>query len=254
MRGKIIINKFVFFIFLAVIVIGCSRTEEQKPVSGKTEEVADTGVLVVDSYPSAAQVYVDGELKGDTPFTLYNFPVGQHDVMVKKDGYEDFKKTATVAVGRTEEIKATLSQIEITALPLTPSATEENKPVIGKVPENATSPLSSKLNRINMSNSFSMYFDFKNELFTETTSAAPDIFSANYNTYIYFTAISPSRMRIVNKQIQDVKKEDCINADDTIANLYSGQTLCVKMTNGLTAAIGGSWKTTLSELEWVLFG
>lgn len=246
---KNIINKSAFFIFLAVIVIGCSKTEEQKPVSEKTEEVTDTGVLMVDSYPGAAQIYIDGELKGGTPFTLYNFPVGQHEVMVKKDGYEDFKKTVTIVVGRTEEIKATLSQIEIAA---TTVATEENKSAAEKSIENASlSP--SKLNSVNVSSSFSMYYDFKNALFTETASATPDIFSANYNTYIYFTAYSLSQMRIVNKQIKDAKKEDCINAVDTIANLYSGQTLCVKTTNGLTAAIGGIWKNSPSELQWVLF-
>jgi len=249
MTYKNIINKFLFLVFIVAIIIGCSKTEGQKPVSGKTEEVTDTGVLVVDSYPSAAQIYVDGELKGDTPFTLYNFPVGQHEVTIKKEGYEDFKKTATIAVGRTEEIKATLSQIEIAAT--TPVA-QENKPVAEKATENA-SLLPSKLNIINVSSSFSMFFDFKNATFTETISAAPDIFSANYNTYIYFTAYSPSKMKIVNKQIRNVKKEDCINAADTIANLYSGQTLCVKTTNGLTAAIGGSWKASPSELQWVLF-
>jgi len=245
---KNIVNKFLFFIFIVLIIVGCSKAEEKRSVNETTEEVADTGVLVVKSYPSAAQIYVDGELKGDTPFTLYNFPVGQHEVMIKKDGYEYFKKTVTVVVGRTEEIKATLSQIELAT---TTAVTQENKSVVKKAAENESS-FASKMNSINVSNSFSIYYDFKNLLFTETASATPDIFSANYNTYIYFTAYSPSKMRIVNKQIKDVKKEDCINAQETIANLYSGQTLCVKTTNGLTAAIGGSWKNSPSELEWVL--
>ena len=251
MAYKNIINKFAFFIFLVVIVIGCSKTEEQKPVSEKTEEVTDTGVLVIDSYPSAAQIYVDGELKGDTPFTLYNFPVGQHEVMIKKDGYEDFKKTATIAVGRTEEIKATLSEITIAVpKPAEKSMTEENKSM-PKMDEKVTS--SSKLNKVNVNSSFIAYYDFKNAMFTGTASASPDVFSSNYNTYLYFTAYSPVTIRILDKQIQDVKKEDCASAHDTIANLYSGQTLCVKTTNGLIAAIGGSWKTSPSELQWVLF-
>ena len=248
MNGKTIIDKLVFLAFLVIIIVGCSKAEEKKPANEKMEEVTDTGVLVVESSPSAAQIYVDGELKGDTPFTLYNFPVGQHDVAVKKDGYADFKKTATIKVGMTEEIRAILSQMEI---PATATA-EENKSMTGKIAENKILPIP-KLNIINVSSSFSMYFDFKNELFTETTTATPDIFSANYNTYLYFTAISPSRIRIVDKEIKDVNKDDCINPGDTIANLYSGQTLCVKITNGLTAAIGGSWKITPTELEWTLF-
>ena len=251
MKGKNIITRFVFLAFFILIIVGCSKIQEKNPVNDKVqEEVIDTGILVVESYPSAAQIYVDGELKGDTPFTLYNFPVGQHEVVVKKDGYEDFKKTVTITVGRTEEIKATLSQIEIAA---TTAVTEENKSVAEKAAENASS-LPSKLNSLNVSNGFIFYYDFKNAMFTETPSATPDVFSSNYGTYLYFTSYSPSKMRIANKQIKDVKKEDCMNAENTIANLYSGQTLCVKTTNGLTAAIGGNWKTAPSELYWVLFG
>ena len=249
MSYKNIINKFLFLAFLSLIVIGCSKTEEQKPISEKTEEVSDTGILVVESSPSAAQIYVDGELKGDTPFTLYNLPVGQHDVMVKKEGYEDFKKIVTIVVGRTEEIKATLFQIEVAT---TPPIIEENKSKTEKATENAAS-LSPKLNSIDISKSFIIYYDFNKGLFTDTTSGNPDIFSSNYGTYVDFRAMPLAKVRIVNKQIKDAKKEDCINADDTVAFLYPEQTLCVKTTEGLFAAIGGSWKTTPSELEWTLF-
>jgi len=54
--------------------------------------VADTGALNIDSTPRLAQVYVGEEYRGDTPLELYNLPVGQYDITVKKDGYIDFKK------------------------------------------------------------------------------------------------------------------------------------------------------------------
>ena len=246
MKSKNILIALAILAFV-VFAAGCSKAEEKAPVEQTEDQIVDTGVLVVTSSPSAAHVFADRELKGDTPFTLYNFPVGPHSLVVKKEGYADFEKSIVIKVGRTEEIEAIL-----TALTPIKSAAEENKPMAEKVAENPA--LSSpKLNKVNVSSSFILYYDFKNAMFTQTASASPDAFSSNYNTYLYFTAYVPSKMRVLNKQIKDVKKEDCINADDTIANLYSGQTLCVKTTEGLIAAIGGSWKTAPSELEWIVF-
>ncbi len=337
-----IIIKLIFSFFIVLIVIGCSKTEVKEQANQTTEEFVDTGVIVVESSPKSAQVYVDNELKGESPLTIYNFPVGQHDVLVKKEGYGDFKKTITLKVGTTEEVSARLSEMEVakpsqdvilnkicgqettevyvnkcgsfystyptgfisdaateifdengkhidfcigygvfasekakkeseqkcatylknctqvvkacssrTPVP-TPKPTEENKPIEKKT-DNSTSAASSNLNKVNISSRFITYYDFKNAMFTGTASASPDVFSSNYNIYLYFTAYSPATMKVLDKQIKDIKKEDCMNAQDTIANLYSGQTLCVKTTNGAYAAIGGKWEISPSELYWVLF-
>lgn len=45
------------------------------------------------STPAGAKVYVDGDLKGETPITV---PMGRkdfHDVRIEKDGYEEFQET-----------------------------------------------------------------------------------------------------------------------------------------------------------------
>ena len=239
----------VFVAFLAIFIAGCSKGMENKPASNIAEEpAADTGILSVRSSPDSAQVYVDGELKGNTPLELYNLPVGKYDVAVKKEGYSEFKKSADVKVGKTEEVEAVLNPLKAPA----PEPAEQKKPVAENAPLNAATP-SQKLNKIAVNKSFIVYYDFKNELFTDITSGNSDVFSSNYNTYIYFTAYAPAKMRIVDKQITEVRKEDCINADDTIDNLYSGQTLCVKTINGVYAAVGGSWKTAPGELQWILF-
>ena len=247
-ENKNFLITLVSFALLVVFAAGCVQTAEKAAKENITEEVTDTGVLVVESSPSGAQVYVDGKLKGESPLTLYNFPVGKHEVVIKKDGYIDSKKTADLQVGMTEKVSVVLPDTEKAPVKKT---TEENKSV-AKLPENK-SIAASELKMINVSSGFIRYYDFKNAVFTETPSASPDVFSSNYGTYLYFTAYSPAKMRIVNKQIKDVKKEDCINAQDTIANLYPGQMLCVKTTKGLYAAIGGSWTTTPGNLEWELF-
>ena len=240
----------ICFAILAVLISGCSQNLENAPSVEKQAEVTDTGVLSVASVPDQAQVYINGEIKGDTPLELDNFPVGAYKVAVRKDGYSDFEKSVTVIVGRREEVEAVLSQISIPA----PAQTlaEENKSVEVKLPENAPLP-AQKLSMVNISSSFVIYYDFKKALFTDITSGSPDVFSSNYGAYLYFTAMPPSKMLIIDKQIKDATKDDCANAKDTIANLYSGQTLCIKAKEGIVAAIGGNWSTKPRELEWVLF-
>ncbi len=247
MSYKSFLNKLIFLIFISLVVIGCSKAKDTKTTNEQTEQVIDTGVISAESYPGGAQVYVGLELKGETPLMLYNFPIGKYEITVKKNGYADFKKSISLEVGKTEEIKAALSEINTAPA----KETIENKPETGKLPEN-TAP-SSKFNKVNVSSSFITYYDFKNGKFTESTSASPDVFSSNYKTYLYFIAIAPSKMRVLSKQIKDIRKEDCMNAGDTIANLYSGQTLCVIATDGAYAAIGGSWTIEPTVLEWRMF-
>ena len=236
-------------LFAIVFIASCAQRAENTPVNVQ-EQVTDTGILSVKSIPSLAQVYVNDELKGDTPLELYNFPVGTYAITVKKTGYSDFEKSATIKVGMTEEVNAKLSPLPAPEADM--HAAGENKSAAIQAPENVSLP-TQKLNAANINSSFIIYYDFKNGMFTPTTSGSPDAFSSNYGTYIYFTAITPSAMRAFNKPIENMKKEDCKFLTETIANLYSGQTLCVKTTDGRIAATGGSWKDNPNELKWVLF-
>lgn len=239
MKNSQIMNS-ILLISAIILIMGCQPNSENNAPS-QPEEITETGILRVTSAPSAAQVYVNNELKGSTPLELYNFPVGAYNVLVKKAGYADFEKSATVKAGITEEVNAKLSPIEIAAPPQ--PAGEKNTP---------TAP-TQKMNTANINGSFIIYYDFKRGLFTETSSGDPDVFSSNYGTYIYFTAISPVLMGVVNKPIGNIKREDCQYFTETIANLYSGQTLCVKTTNGKIAAVGGKWSEKADKLEWILF-
>lgn len=236
----------VLLAFFVILIAGCARKAEEFQVEPQQEQAADTGILAVVSAPSQAHVYINSELKGETPLTLYNMPVGAYSVAIKKEGYVDFEKTVAVKVGRTEEVSAALAPLT------TPKAVEEKKTAQEITPEDMPA-LPAKLNTINISKSFIIYFDFDKELFTNIATPTPDIFSSRYDTYVYFTAISPANILLVNKQIKDVKKEDCTKSKDVVANVYSGQTLCVRTREGIIAAVGGSWTTTPSELEWVVF-
>ena len=233
--GNIALN-MVILIILAILIAGC-KTAEQAPAE-KTEEIVDSGVLAVQSSPSSAQVYVNGEFKGITPFTFNNMPVGTYNVVVKKDGFNDFKREVTIIVGRTEEIDATL----------TPMALEEQKPV-ERTGENAPVE-TNKLNKIELS-IFAMYYDFENVKFSNTRTDTSDLFSRKYDTYVNFVAITPAKIKSISKPIKDVTKDDCASIDGAVVQLNSDQTLCVKTIEGNIFAVGGSWNTTPSQLEWV---
>jgi len=227
-------------IIFSIFVSGC-KAEEKKQVTETTEEVVDTGVLVVESSPSSAQVYVSEEFKGDSPVTLYNLPVGKYDITVKKEGYADFKKTATVKVGKTEKVDVTLNPVvEETK----PTLKEPEKPAQENVPTPAA-----QLNKINLS-SFAMYFDLDNKLFTEIRTEKTDIFARRYDTYVYFTALAPAKIYVLDKPLKDITKEDCIFSDTAATTLFSKQTICVKTMEGAVFAV--SWQASPTELEWAL--
>ncbi len=243
MKDKNFLNLLVCLALFVIFVVGCSKPIKT-PIEEMAEEVVDTGVLVIKSSPESALVYVDDEFKGSTPLNLYNFPAGPHNILIKKDGYDDFEKVVTLKVGKTEEIEATLVPIKIS----------EEKPVqeekqVPSEPEDLSKPA---LNKINLT-SFAMYYDFDKMQFTELRTERSDLFSRRYDTYVHFTALTPTKINVLNIPINEVKKEDCIFADDAVTTLFSKQTLCAKTGEGTVVAIGGIWQTIPTELEFVIF-
>lgn len=237
---------WIIALFILVMLVSCTQKERESETEQQEGQIVDSGILFVDSSPSSAQVYVNGELKGDTPLSLYNLPVGFYNVAVKKVGYRDFEKTIAVKVGRTEEINAELSPLSAAK-----GIVEEKKPIEDAEPKNIPAQAPA-FNKVNLS-SFAMYYDFEKNQFTDIRTDKSDLFSRKYDTYVHFTALTPSKINVLNKPIKDVQKEDCIFSDVGVATLFSGQTLCVKTVEGSVVAIGGTWQAQPSELEWVLF-
>jgi len=65
------------------------------------------GTLSVTSTPSGADVYVDNAYKGLTPVSIGAIPNGNHALLVKLDGYQDYLRTVSV-MGDTQGITASL--------------------------------------------------------------------------------------------------------------------------------------------------
>lgn len=73
---------------------------------------ATTGAIDVVSYPSGANVYLDGVLKGQTPsagvYTISSVPVGSHTLRVAMNGYQDYTTSVDVSGATTSHVTAAL--------------------------------------------------------------------------------------------------------------------------------------------------
>jgi PEGA domain len=65
------------------------------------------GTLAVSSTPSGSDVYIDNAYKGLTPVSISAVPNGNHVLLVKLEGYQDYTRTVTV-MGDTQAITASL--------------------------------------------------------------------------------------------------------------------------------------------------
>jgi hypothetical protein len=70
------------------------------------------GTLDIDSTPSGADVYLDGEIVGVTPVVLTDISPGEYTILIQKDGYEPFENpTVMVSAGNTTQVAAILQEI-----------------------------------------------------------------------------------------------------------------------------------------------
>ena len=84
-----------------------------------------TGVLILESVPSGASVYVDGTLRGTTPLTLRAITTGVHPISFTLTGYQNYTTKATVTAGAVATSSATLAPVitaTITPLVSSPAA------------------------------------------------------------------------------------------------------------------------------------
>ncbi len=72
-----------------------------KPVFGSSN---------IESTPNYAKIYIDGKAMGETPKSISQLLIGQHELKLIKDGYEEYKENVTITKGERKQVKATLSK------------------------------------------------------------------------------------------------------------------------------------------------
>ena len=80
------------------------------------------GEVEINSSPAMADIFIDGQKRGQTPQLIDQLLVGQHEVRLSKQGYQDYSGTMTIREGETTSVSATLKKIEIAQVQSIPSA------------------------------------------------------------------------------------------------------------------------------------
>ena len=71
------------------------------------------GSLMVESAPNLCKLYIDGKDYGITPKSINNILIGQHEIRLIKDGYDEHRETITIARGERKQVKTTLSKQDV---------------------------------------------------------------------------------------------------------------------------------------------
>ncbi len=67
------------------------------------------GSLNVESTPNFAKLYIDGKAMGETPKYIAEILIGQHEIKLTKEGYQDYTETVTITKGERKQVKVTFS-------------------------------------------------------------------------------------------------------------------------------------------------
>lgn len=70
------------------------------------------GFISVDTNPSGANVFIDGDLKGVTPLNNYPLKPGIHTIVISKFGYMDYTRSVNIEANKTFTISVTLIKVE----------------------------------------------------------------------------------------------------------------------------------------------
>jgi|GEM_PF-6396602 len=130
---------------IKIVKIGF-RAKEQVIAIPSTEKKLEVklepsgGVVKVETEPEGAQVVLDGIEKGVSPISLTELTSGEHQLILKKEGYAPYTKNFTINLGEELPIKAIL-------IPLTPIASLTSLPVniTSQPPEVETTPTPSQV-------------------------------------------------------------------------------------------------------------
>lgn len=104
----------LFILFGTYLVIRYAKGDR----FGKTGIIEGTGLLSANSYPTSAEVYLNGRLTTATDNTL-NLEPGEYHVEIKKDGYHTWSKNLTIEAQLVTSTNAQLFPTSPSLEPLT---------------------------------------------------------------------------------------------------------------------------------------
>ena len=92
------------------LIVELSRTRDGRPNAGEGTPTRFTAGLVVESRPSGAKVFLNGEPVGSTPLNLSSVVAGSHALRLELDGYRRWTSSIRVVAGEPNRVTASLEQ------------------------------------------------------------------------------------------------------------------------------------------------
>lgn len=103
-RKKLILRIFTYFVMttLTLVTTLILVLAALGYRLGGDGEVIKSGLLLVNSKPASAQVYINGEDKKDRTDSRFVLPAGRYDIELKADGYRDWGHSVNLAASTVE--------------------------------------------------------------------------------------------------------------------------------------------------------
>lgn len=96
------------------VYISRSLTPLKATVAVEPGIVQDAGTLDIKTIPEEASIFIDGfQTNGASPLTISDLLPGTYEIIITKEGYDDYIEQVTVASGQTTNIDAELHQRKI---------------------------------------------------------------------------------------------------------------------------------------------
>ncbi|OPY37785.1 MAG: PEGA domain protein [Methanoregula sp. PtaU1.Bin051] len=97
--------------YFATVVVPANGTAS---VSANLAAIQKTGSLRIITQPAGGDLFVDNLFRGQTPIQVDGLYKGRHQLLIKKDGFEEFRDVVSVAEGQVLEYQEYLSSLPVT--------------------------------------------------------------------------------------------------------------------------------------------
>ena len=158
-------------------------------LASKTAHRLKYGSLEIFSHPSGVFVYIDGELKGKTPYELKEISIGDHFIELKKENYLRWEKNIVIESLKLNKLNAELKKFYALSVKSFPKYSKiyingkyvANTPWAAKLPEGSYKLVIKKSNYlsesklINLSNDEEIFFNLKNIRVLESITKSREV-------------------------------------------------------------------------------
>lgn len=99
---------FLVLLFLAIGTTAVYFYSKGYRINFTNRTIDKSGVLSIETTPRKATIFLNGKEIGKTPRAITGLAEGDHEILITKDGYQDWATTVTVSAEQSIPIEATL--------------------------------------------------------------------------------------------------------------------------------------------------